>query len=78
MSTEAGVPPTGPLATLTARLDGLRVDQSPDDLSEALRSAITEHVLYETYLSFLVVDKVRTTALLEVFDKVSPGNRAIR
>lgn len=62
----------GGLAALTARLDGLRVDQNPHDLSKALKSALIEPVLYKIYLSFLVVDYARAKALLEVFDKVSP------
>ena len=63
-----------PLVTLTTRLDGLCVDQDPDDLSEALRSAFTEPLLYDIYLSFLVADEARAKALFGVFDKVSPGN----
>ena len=60
------------LTALTARLDGLRPDQSPYDLSNALRAAFEERELYDVYLSSLVGDQTRAEALLEVFDKVSP------
>ena len=54
----------------TARLDGLRTDQDPDDLSNALRAAFKEPELYDWYISSLEEDTERAKALLEVFDKV--------
>ena len=51
----------GSLTTLTIQLDGLCIDQNSEDLSKL-------------YLSFLVADEKRAKALLEVFDKVCPGN----
>ena len=68
---EAKASLVGGLDTLAARLDGLSVDQDPEDLSRTFRSAFTEGALYKMYLSFLVADKTRAKALLEVFDKVS-------
>ena len=59
-----------------ARLDRLRVDQSPDDLSLTLQAALQERALYDLYLSFLVGDITREKALLEVFDKVRSGTCA--
>ena len=58
------------LAAFTTRLDGLRVDQSPDDLSNVLRAAFKERRLYRRYISSLVGGTEREKALLEVFDKV--------
>ena len=58
------------LAAFTARLDDLRADQNPDDLSNILRAAFKERELYNTYITSLVGDTKRTKALLEVFDKV--------
>ena len=65
-----GVQPSlvGDLAAFTARLDGLRIDQNPDDLSVALRAAFEERDLYDIYVSSLDTDRVKE--LLEVFDKV--------
>jgi hypothetical protein len=74
MSMEAEGSMAGVPTTLTARLDGLRVDQSPDDLSNALRSAFTEPELYKIYISSLAVDQARAKLLLEVFDKVNSQN----
>lgn len=64
----------GNLTALTARLDGLCTDQSPQDLSSTLRSAFTERELYNLYISFLAPDEIRARALLEVFDKVCLGS----
>ena len=58
------------LTAFTARLDGLRVDQDPDELSNALRAAFEEVELYNLYTSSLLLDTERMKALLEVFDKV--------
>lgn len=58
------------LAAFTNRLDGLRVDQNPDDLSNALLAAFEEPELYNSYIHSLAGDTGRTKALLEVFDKV--------
>lgn len=60
----------GDPTTLTARLDGLRVDQDSCDLADALRAAFKQRQLYDLYLSSLVGDTTRAKALLEVFDKV--------
>ena len=62
------------LAALTALLDGLCTDQSSEDLSKTLEIAFVERKLYKLYRSFLVKDKKRAKALLEVFDKVRPGS----
>ena len=69
-----------PLIALTAQLDGLRADQSPEDLSAALKIAFEKRDLYELYVSSLVEDEKRTRALLEVFDKVRSGSmcRSVR
>ena len=61
----------GGLTALTAQLDGLRPDQNPDDLSNALRAAFEERELYDLYISFLVETPTKAKALLGVFDKVS-------
>ena len=58
----------------TARLDGLRVDQSPDILSDALRAAFEQRELYNSYVSSSVGDTERAMGLLEVFDKVRSVN----
>ena len=58
------------LAAFTARLDGLRKDQSPDDLSDALQTAFKQRELYNLYVYSLVGDTKRAMGLLEVFDKV--------
>ena len=60
----------GDLTAFTARLDGLRADQNPDDLSNSLRAAFEDRELYNLCLSFLVADEKRAKILLEVFDKV--------
>ena len=60
----------GCLPALTARLDDLRADQDPADLSKALISAFTEREGYKMHLAFLAEDETRSKALLEVFDKV--------
>ena len=60
------------LTAFTARLDGLRPDQHPDDLSSALRDAFKQRELYDVYASSLVEDTDRAKAFLEVLDKVSP------
>ena len=65
------------LTAFTARLDCLRPDQNPDDLSNALRAAFKERELYSAYISSLVVDTKRVKALLEVFDKVRFAIRAV-
>jgi len=62
----------GDINALTARLDGLRTGQSPEDLSSTLRTAFKERELYNMYISFLAADEKRAKALLEVFDKVCP------
>lgn len=69
MQTEAKASLIGGLATLTTHLGSLSVDQDPDDLCKALRSAFTERDLYKMYLSFLAEDGPRVQTLLEVFDK---------
>ena len=65
------------LAAFTARLDGLHVDQNPENLSNALRAAFREHELYDRYISSIVEDTERAKALLEVFDKVRSVKCAI-
>ena len=70
MSTGARPSSIDELNTFTARLDGLRVDQDPDDLSNALRAAFEKPELYDLYISSLVGDTERAKTLLEVFDKV--------
>jgi len=70
VSTGAQPSSIGDLAAFTARLNGLRVDQDSDDLSNALRAAFKEHELYNLYISSLVGDTERAKTLLEVFDKV--------
>ena len=68
----AGVQPSliDDLTAFTARLDGLQVDQSPDDLSSALRIAFEQRDLYDSYVSSSIGDTGRAMRLLEVFDKV--------
>ena len=70
MSTEARTSLIDDLAAFTARLDALRPDQHPDDLSSNLRVAFQQRELYDAHTSFLVKDVQRAKALLEVFDKV--------
>jgi len=70
MSTAAQPPPIDDYTIFIARLDGLRVDQDPDDLSNALRAAFNEPELSDRYISSLGKDTERAKALLEVFDKV--------
>ena len=65
---------TGDVAALTARLDGLSTDQNPEDLSGTLGIAFEGRELYKRYLSSLDGDVSRAKALLEIFDKVHPGN----
>ena len=61
---------TAPLIALTAQLDGLCTDQSPEELSTALKTAFEKRDLYNLYVSSLAQDGKRARALLEVFDKV--------
>lgn len=68
----------GDLNALTARLDGLRTGQNPEDLSNTLRTALEERELYNLYTSFLAADEKRAKALLEVFDKVCPRSVLFR
>jgi hypothetical protein len=68
---------TGVLSTFTAQLDALHVDQSPDDLSNALRAAFEQRQLYHLYVFTLAGDLGRAKALLEVFDKVRSAKNAI-
>ena len=70
MSTGTQLSSIDDITTFTARLDGLRVDQDPDDLSNALRAAFKEQELYSQYISSLMEDTERAKALLEIFDKV--------
>ena len=70
MSTGTQPSPISDLTTFTIQLDGLRPDQSPSDLSDALRAAFKRRELYDAYVSSLVGDTDRVRALLEVFDKV--------
>ena len=73
-----GVPsPVDDLSAFTARLDGLHADQTPDDLSHALRNALDRHALYSRYIFSLVGDVERAKALLEIFDKVRTVTYAI-
>ena len=65
-----GVPSIEDLIAFTARLDELRADQHPDDLSDALRTAFKERQLYEAYFFFLSGGAKRAKLLLYVFDKV--------
>ena len=64
------------LTTFTTQLDGLRADQNPDELSDALRAAFKQRELYDAYVSSLVTDTKRVRALLEVFDKVRSAKYA--
>ena len=68
---------SGALAAFTARLDGLCTDQSPEELSNALRAAFKERELYNFYAFSLVRDIERAKVLLEVFDKVRPAETTI-
>ena len=70
MSAETGYLMSDASATFAARLDALRTDQNPEDLSNALRAAFKERELYNLYVFSLVGDTGRAQALLEVFDKV--------
>ena len=75
MVTEVKASLIGGLATLAAKLDSLCVDQDPEELSTALRSAFTERELYKVHISFLAEDKEKAKVLLEVFDKVCASNK---
>lgn len=77
MSKETAVSLIGGLPSLTTRLDGLRADQDPADLSKALISAFTEREAYKAHLAFLAEDETRSKALLEVFDKVCSDHLCI-
>ena len=70
MSTGTGPLLSNALATFTTRLDALRTDQNPEDLSNALRAAFKKRELCSLYVFSLVGDTGRAQALLEVFDKV--------
>ena len=70
MSAETGSLMSDASVTFAARLDALRTDQNPEDLSNALRAAFKERELYNLYVFSLVGDTGRAQALLEVFDKV--------
>ena len=70
MSTGTQPSPISDLTTFTTQLDGLCPDQSPNDLSDALRAAFKQRELYDAYVSSLVGDVERIKMLLEVFDKV--------
>ena len=70
MSAETGHLMSDASAAFAARLDALRTDQNPEDLSNALRAAFKERELYNLYVFSLVGDTGRAQALLEVFDKV--------
>ena len=78
MSTRAQPSSINDLAAFTSRLDGLRLDQDPNDLSDTLRAAFKQPELYDRYISSLVGDTERAKALLEVFDKVRSVKCAIR
>ena len=65
-----GVPSIDDLIAFAARLDALRADQDPEDLSDALRTALKERQLYDVYFSFLLGGMERAKVLLDVFDKV--------
>lgn len=64
-----GVPSIEDLIVFIARLDPLRTEQYPDDLSNGLRAAFKERELYDAYFSFLVRGAERVKALLEVLGK---------
>jgi hypothetical protein len=70
MSTEVRPSLAGDLTTFTTRLDGLRANQNPNDLSNALWAAFKQRELYNLYISSLARDTERAKGLLEVFDKV--------
>ena len=74
MTTEARLSLISDLTALTARLDELCADQSPEDLSSTLRTLFNERELYKLYISFLAADEKRAKVLLEVFDKVCQGS----
>ena len=74
METGQGPSLIASLTALAAQLDGLRADQSPEDLSAALKIAFERRDLYKLYVSFLAQDEKRARALLEVFDKVRSGS----
>jgi hypothetical protein len=65
------------LSIYTAQLDGLHENQSPDDLSNALRAAFRQREQYHLYLFTLAENTGRVKALLEVFDKVCSARNAI-
>ncbi|KAF9646136.1 kinase-like protein [Thelephora ganbajun] len=54
---------------LTARLDRLRPDQDPDDLSDTLRAAFKEREQYKKYVSSLKGDTEKAKAFVKVFEK---------
>ena len=64
---------SGALAAFTAHLDALRIDQSPEELSNVLRAAFKQRELYNFYAFSLVRDMERAKVLLEAFDKVRPA-----
>ena len=72
MSAETGYLMSDASAAFAARLDALRTDQNPQDLSNALLAAFKQRELYNLYVFSLVGDTGRAQALLEVFDKVCP------
>ena len=65
------------LAAFTTRLDGLRADQNPDELSHVLWDAFKQRVLYNLYVFSLSGDTERAKVLLEVFDNVRSAMYAI-
>ena len=70
MTTQARLSSISDFTALTAQLDELHTDQSPEDLSSILRTLFNEGELYNLYISFLAEDEKRAKVLLEVFDKV--------
>ena len=58
------------LAAFTTRLDRLRADQNPDELSHTLQDGFKQRVLYNLYIFSLAGNTEQTKTLLEVFDKV--------
>ena len=62
------------LAAFAAQLDGLRSDQNPENLSNALRVSFRRCELYNVYSSSLVEDAERARALM-TFDKVCSVTR---
>ena len=57
------------LTDFAAKLDGLCADQNQDKLSDGLRDAFNQHVLYNLYVLY-VLDTKRVKALLDACDKV--------